>query len=539
MKNRMQKKKLKKIIAVSGVVGAMLSAKTIPVNATTVNNSGVAVASVSKGQVVNVTSTLRVRSAANTNSTVLGTLRNGATFDIISKSGSWYEIKYNGGSGFVHGDYVKEITESSTVSSTGKVVNVTSNLRVRSGASTSASVLGYITNNTSVSIVGVEGSWYKIKYNSGYGYVHKDYILVDGSSNNTTNGSTNNNSNSTNNGNNASNESNNSSENVINKTGYVYNVSSGGLNVRSAASTSSTILGTLYSGNSVNIIGESGSWYKITYNSSTAYVHKDYITENKPSSGSDNNSTSNGSVSNGNSSSSEAMNETGVVVNVSSNLRVRKEASSNSLVLGYLLNNQTVTITGKEGNWYKINFNGSTGYVSADYVKITTGTTNNGGNTGSTGSTESVSSSYEIVLEALKSQIGSPYAYGAAGELVTRASIDSLKGRFPSYAAQGKYDALEQYVDSGLRAFDCSGLMQWAFAKANINIGRSTYDQINAGVEVSINNIQPGDLLFDSNLGHVAMYIGNGQWIESPNSGKTVRITNVRWESVQRARRVL
>lgn len=40
---------------------------------------------------------------------------------------------------------------------------------------------------------------------------------------------------------------------------------------------------------------------------------------------------------------------------------------------------------------------------------------------------KSVSSSYEIVLEALKSQIGSPYAYGAAGELVTRASIDSLR----------------------------------------------------------------------------------------------------------------
>ena len=525
VKNRMQKKKLKKIIAVSGVVGAMLSAKAIPVNATTVNNSGIAVASVSKGQVVNVTSTLRVRSAANTNSTVLGTLRNGSIFDIISKSGSWYEINYNGGSGFVHEDYVKEITESSTVSATGKVVNVTSNLRVRSGASTSASVLGYITNNTSVSIVGVEGSWYKIKYNSGYGYVHKDYISVDGSSSDNTN-------------NNASDGNNNSSETVINKTGYVYNVSSA-LNVRSEASTSSTVLGTLYSGSSVNIIGESGSWYKITYNSSTAYVHKDYITENKPSSGSDNNSsTSNDSVSNGNSSSSEVMNETGVVVNVSSNLRVRKEASSSSLVLGYLLNNQTVTIIGKEGNWYKINFNGSTGYVSADYVKITTGTTNNGGSTGNNSGTESVSSSYEIVLEALKSQIGSPYAYGAAGELVTRASIDSLKERFPSDAAQGKYDALEQYVDSGLRAFDCSGLMQWGFAKANINIGRTTYDQINAGVEVSINDIQPGDLLFDSNLGHVAMYIGNGQWIESPSTGKTVRITDVRWDSATRARRV-
>ena len=52
-------------------------------------------------------------------------------------------------------------------------------------------------------------------------------------------------------------------------------------------------------------------------------------------------------------------------------------------------------------------------------------------------------------------------------------------------------------------------------------------------------SINPGDLLFDNALGHVAMYIGNGQWVESPNSGKTVRITNVRWESVQRARRVL
>ena len=42
----------------------------------------------------------------------------------------------------------------------------------------------------------------------------------------------------------------------FNKTGYVYNVSSGGLRVRKEASTSSTVLGTLYSGNSVNIIGE-------------------------------------------------------------------------------------------------------------------------------------------------------------------------------------------------------------------------------------------------------------------------------------------
>ena len=516
----MQKKKLKKIIAISGVVGTILSVKTIPVSATEVN-SGIEVASISKGQVVNVTSTLRIRESASTNSSVLGTMRNGSTFDIISKSGSWYQIKYNGITGYVHGDYVKEIAASSSISTKGKVYNVSTNLRVRSGASTSSSILGYLNNNTEVNIVGSEGEWYKIQYNSGYGYVSKEYITT--------------NLNSTNNTGNSG-----SSEVEVNKTGYVYNVSSGGLRVRKEPSTSSTVLGTLYSGNSVNIVGETGSWYKIKYNSSYAYVHKDYITENKPSSESSSN-TGNSSSTTDSNNSSQTMNAVGVVTNVSSNLRVRKQPSSSAVVLGYLLNNENVNITGKEGNWYKINFKGSVGYVSADYIKISTGSDNTSGSNSSTGSNSntSVSNAYNIVLEELKSHIGSPYAYGGSGELVTNASIQTLKNRFPDYASAGKYDTLYQYVDSGVRMFDCSGLMQWGFSKANISIGRTTYDQIKSGVEVSLDSVQPGDLLFYSDLGHVGMYIGNGQWIESPNSGKTIRITNVPWSSIGRARRVL
>lgn len=516
----MQRKKLKKIIAISGVVGTILAVKTVPASATEVN-SGISVASISKGQVVNVTSTLRIRESASTSSSVLGTMRNGSTFDIISKSGSWYQIKYNGITGYVHGDYVKEIAASSSISTKGKVYNVSTNLRVRSGASTSSSILGYLTNNTEVTIVGSEGEWYKIQYNSGYGYVSKEYITTNvNSSNNTGNTS--------------------SSETEINKTGYVYNVSSGGLRVRKEASTSSTVLGTLYSGNSVNIVGETGSWYKIKYNSSYAYVHKDYITENKPSSESSSN-TGNSSSTTDSNNSSQTMNAVGVVTNVSSNLRVRKQPSSSAVVLGYLLNNENVNITGKEGNWYKINFKGSVGYVSADYIKISTGSDNTSGSNSSTGSNSntSVSNAYNIVLEELKSHIGSPYAYGGSGELVTNASIQTLKSRFPDYASAGKYDTLYQYVDSGVRMFDCSGFMQWGFSKANISIGRTTYDQIKSGVEVSLDSVQPGDLLFYSNLGHVGMYIGNDQWIESPNSGKTIRITNVPWSSIGRARRVL
>ena len=58
-------------------------------------------------------------------------------------------------------------------------------------------------------------------------------------------------------------------------------------------------------------------------------------------------------------------------------------------------------------------------------------------------------------------------------------------------------------------------------------------------VKVSLDNIQPGDLLFYSSLGHVGMYIGDNQWIESSYTGDYVRISNVPWSYVSRARRVL
>ena len=79
----------------SGVIGSILSAKGVTVNATTVNN-GIAVASINKGQVVNVTSALRVRAEASTSSSVLGTMRNGTTFDIVSKSETGMKLSLMG-----------------------------------------------------------------------------------------------------------------------------------------------------------------------------------------------------------------------------------------------------------------------------------------------------------------------------------------------------------------------------------------------------------------------------------------------------------
>ena len=494
----------KDYIQVSGVVG------------TTTNNT----TSSSEGT-VNVTSSLRVRSGAGTNSSVLGYLGNGTKVKITGESGDWYQINYNNQTGYVSKAYVSvsnstqqgsnntTSTPSSSASKTGKVVNVTTNLRVRSGAGTNTSVLGYITNGTNVNITGESGNWYQINFNGKTGYVAKEYISVSGSSGGTST---------------PSNSGNQQTPTTTNKTGTVVNVTSN-LRVRSGASTSSSTLGYITNGTKVNITGENGNWYQINYNNKVGYVSKDYISVSNTSSGGNNVSRGDTPANNGTTTS-----QYGKVTGVTSNLRVRSAANATSSVLGYLLNGTVVSIVGTTEGWYAINYNGKTGYVSSEYIQLVDSNAGNSTN---------MSTAYNTILNAMKAHLGTPYVWGGAGEALTTSLLNTLSARYPTQAANGAYTRAYACANQGLRAFDCSGLMQWGYAQAGISIGRSTWDQIGNGVEVSLSNLQPGDLLFYKSLGHVGMYIGNGQWIEAPNKNANVRITSVPWGSIGRARRIL
>lgn len=81
--------------------------------------------------------------------------------------------------------------------------------------------------------------------------------------------------------------------------------------------------------------------------------------------------------------------------------------------------------------------------------------------------------------------------------------------------------------------FDCSGLIQYAYAKAGISLPRTTYDQINHGKKVGWGNFKPGDLIFSNFEGagagasHVVMYIGNGKVIAAPHTGASVGVEDV------------
>lgn len=97
---------------------------------------------------------------------------------------------------------------------------------------------------------------------------------------------------------------------------------------------------------------------------------------------------------------------------------------------------------------------------------------------------------YADVIAAAQTQLGKPYVFGSGPN-----------------------------TDS----FDCSDLVQWAYKQQGINIPRTTYEQMKVLPKKSWKNLQPGDLLYKNDGGHVVMYVGNGKVIAAPYTGTVVQ----------------
>lgn len=97
------------------------------------------------------------------------------------------------------------------------------------------------------------------------------------------------------------------------------------------------------------------------------------------------------------------------------------------------------------------------------------------------------------------------------------------------------YDQLgDQYVygADGPDTWDCSGLTQGAWAAAGVSLSHNTAMQWNETARISRDELQPGDLVFYNNLGHVGIYIGDGEIIHAPNSTTVVKIAPINTMSI-------
>ena len=336
---------------------------------------------VEKGKVVNITSVLTLRKEGSTKSKSIGYLRNGQTFDILGREGSWYKIKVDGKVGYVYGEYVKVIKENNSKPEnkpsskpenkpsskpsesikTGKVVNITSSLTVRKDSSTKSKAIGYLKNGEKLQVVSKVGSWYKIKYKGGYGYVYGEYVKIVEENNNKPENKP------------SSKPENKPSEKPSNKfegTGKVINITSN-LRVRKGPGTNYGIAGYMVNGDTFDVLGKEGSWYKIKKGSLQGYVSEDYVKfyskDEKPNNKPD-------SKPNVKPESTKKYGR----VNVSSELRIREKPSTNSKIIGNLRNGEIVEILGEENGFYKIKDAGITGYSSKEYIKkVSEGDINN------------------------------------------------------------------------------------------------------------------------------------------------------------------
>ena len=154
-------------------------------------------------------------------------------------------------------------------------------------------------------------------------------------------------------------------------------VTGGVVNIRSAATTDSEIVGTGAKGTEYSVIEQNNGWAKIeTADGLIGFMNLGYFTV----------------------AAGERMNATitGSVVNV------REGAGTDYAVIGSSYKGQTFPILGKENGWYKISFNNASGFVSGDYVSVD-------------GVVSVAMSKGEQIVESAKKHVGKAYVYGASG----------------------------------------------------------------------------------------------------------------------------
>lgn len=175
-------------------------------------------------------------------------------------------------------------------------------------------IIGSFANGAKVTVIAREGDWFKVSYNGRTAYCHADYIKASAASPATE-----------------------TSTGVVNA--YP------GLNIRTGPW--GAIIGSFNNGARVTILGREGDWYKISYNGRTAYCHADFINKTAAS-------------------SSPAPSSWTGTVNAQPALNARSGPWGN--ILTSFPNGTRLTIVGKEGEWYKVSWNGRTVYCHSAYI---------------------------------------------------------------------------------------------------------------------------------------------------------------------------
>lgn len=316
------------------------------------------------------------------------------------------------------------------------------------------------------------------------------------------------------------------------------------LRMRVEPSTGASTIVLIAKGETVSVQEKLDGWYKITYNGQTGYVSDDYVTytpaaetpEEEPTLPENENKAA---EINGNS------------------VNFRAEPSTDAEVIAKLDKGTEVNLLSTEDGWCKIEYDGQTGYVSADYVSVDGIAVQNarGIVTGSRVNVRSGSSTDTEVVTKLSAgkivdllELKDGWYKIRTGDVEGFISSDYIR-EYVSAASSAIGDQVVAlamnylgvpYVYGGEspKGFDCSGFILYVYKQFGYSLPHSASSQWqSSGVYVERSELQPGDLVLfcdpsrsnGKSCSHVGIYIGNNEFIHasSGSSGKCVKISSL------------
>lgn len=340
---------------------------------------------------------VRCRARASSTANTITIMAEGASVQLAGvPSGVWQPVFCNGAAGYISktylgsGDTVSS-TDGGAVGSTDGVTTLAvgaevsaaaltgsalvsgtngDGVRCRTTGSYSGSIIAVISEGTSLSLRGIaSGEWQPVVCAGSNGFIHIDYLSSNGS---TSGGSTSGGS---------SSGSGNVDTSAVTGTATV-NSAPGGLNCRTSGSTSASVITVLDHGSAVSLRGAaSNGWQPVVCGGRNGFVSSQYLSSGGTSGG----GTSGGGTNGGGTSGGSA--STGSTMYVSGTggggVRLRSSGSMSGSILAVVPEGAAVTVrNGSTSGWIAVTYNGTSGFISADFLAKNGGGTSGGGTSG-------------------------------------------------------------------------------------------------------------------------------------------------------------
>ena len=229
--------------------------------------------------------------------------------------------------------------------------------------------------------------------------------------------------------------------------------------------------------------------------------------------------------------------------NVTSFLYVRSEPTKESEYVGKLYPVYAAKITGPVGEWTAVESGDVTGYVKTEYILTGAEAQMYAENlvteAQQEGKEEAEAFTYAVSRKSEEAQMTQEVQENVQQTETTEVSAQPASNGqvIVDYACQFIGNPYVWGGTSLTDGADCSGFVQSVFAHFGISLPRTTYDQINAGVEVSYDQAMPGDLIcYD---GHIGIYIGNGQIVNAQNPEQGIGISPATYTTILSVRRIV